>query len=285
MTISAGRARWGLGVLAVAGSLLACFTASARGSNTVAAPLVGCHERVEGSRPAPTFKGLIAVPDVLRLQTPRRAYIPGRGVTTPEGVVYKIPASVNAGVPAKTVLVSAVDPGVMVHYGLTTSRSLRFRTCKAGHAWIQHQSAGRALRGRAVGLRRWRKPRPNQPSLLSSRSIPDPSGDGVDRVTYVGLVPPANAPPPMTILFPGARSSRRAPAWNERCVSAVRDHDSEDTLWPGGADWPDGSGGAVAPRGPRAQALPMPEASLPLVTAGALSCAVPTLFRGSDVTA
>jgi hypothetical protein len=51
---------------------------------------------------------------------------------TPEGMVYKVPAGVNAGVPAKTVLLSAVDPGVMLHYGLTTARSLRLRACKPG---------------------------------------------------------------------------------------------------------------------------------------------------------
>jgi hypothetical protein len=132
MTTIAGRARLGLGLLAVASGLFACLTASARGSDAVVTPLVGCHERVEGSRPTPRFKGLIAVPGVLRLGTPKRAYIPGRGVTTPEGMVYKIPAGVNARVPAKTVLLSAVDPGVMLHYGFTTARSLRLRACKPG---------------------------------------------------------------------------------------------------------------------------------------------------------
>jgi hypothetical protein len=47
-------------------------------------------------------------------------------------MVYKIPASVNAGVPAKTVLLSVVDPRVMLHYGSTTARSLRLRACMPG---------------------------------------------------------------------------------------------------------------------------------------------------------
>jgi hypothetical protein len=126
------RARWGLGFMAAGCGLLSCLAISARGATTATAPLAGCHERVEGSAPPPAFKGLVAVPGVLRLGLPKRAYVPGRGVATREGMIYKVPAAINAGVPAKTVLLSAVDPRVRLHYGTREARALRLRACKPG---------------------------------------------------------------------------------------------------------------------------------------------------------
>jgi hypothetical protein len=58
------------------------------------------------SRSGPN-RGIIAVPAVLRFGTPKGAYIPGRGVPTPDGMVYKIPVGVNARVPVRTLRLSA----------------------------------------------------------------------------------------------------------------------------------------------------------------------------------
>jgi len=124
--------RWSFGLAAVACGLLSGLAAGASGAGTAAAPLVTCHERVEGTAPPPPFKGLVAVPGVLRLGLPKRAYVPGRGVMTPEGIVYKIPAIINAAVPGKTVLVRAADPRVLLHYGVRQARALRLRACEPG---------------------------------------------------------------------------------------------------------------------------------------------------------
>jgi hypothetical protein len=107
-----------------------------------AVPLVGCAVRVEGPRlsaqararaDARMDRQFIVVPGVIRLLTPKRAYVPGLGVRTDGGYVYKIPAIVNAGVPGRTLRLTVVEAGVQIHYGDVSGRSLRLRACPPGH--------------------------------------------------------------------------------------------------------------------------------------------------------
>jgi hypothetical protein len=101
-----------------------------------AVPVVTCASHVEGagrSVPAAVAKRMIEIPDVLRLTTPKRAYIPGLGVRTERGFVYKIPAGVNAGNPGRTVRLTVAEPGAQLEYGGQAGRSLRLRACPPAH--------------------------------------------------------------------------------------------------------------------------------------------------------
>jgi hypothetical protein len=107
-----------------------------------AVPLVGCAVRVEGPRlsaraqaraDARTDRRFLVIPGVIRVLTPKRAYVPGLGVRTPDGFVYKIPVIVNAGVPGRTLRLTVVEPGVQIDYGGVAGRSLRLRACPPGH--------------------------------------------------------------------------------------------------------------------------------------------------------
>ena len=90
-----------------------------------------------------------------------------------------------------------------------------------------------------------------------------------------------NPPPPSTRL-PAGQSACAVPVVPESAVTISYPETPDVPAGPGAPAGPAGPAGPCAPRGPL---MERPAASLAFVTAWALSCAVPTLLRGSAVTA
>ncbi len=74
------------------------------------------------------------VPDVIWVMTGVGEFIRGPGSHTADGrLVFKIPVAVNAGIPARTLRLSVVEPDALLNYAGTTGRALRLRACAPGH--------------------------------------------------------------------------------------------------------------------------------------------------------
>ena len=139
-------APWRLAAALVALALLPCGLAFAGpGAEASAQATVGCDRRVEGAKPLTTPpKRILVVPGVLWLGAPKNAFIAGSGWKDADGRGYKIPVSVSADQPGRSLLLSVAERGALLHYPGVDAHSVRFRACVPGHpGWGDNPPVGR----------------------------------------------------------------------------------------------------------------------------------------------